>query len=147
MTNEEEVERKTNWRFRWLGDLFLFCHIEYQKGLWFESKYPNEIGWFSEDVCKYFDDLHLYDNYKYQLVHGLISKSEFDCIIKFHKDFDAFVEWTNENKESFDDKQIHNNDKWLKICALGALSWIQLKDVIIDPNEIEHMNKLELNYL
>ncbi len=50
MTEEEKQEGRINWRFRWLGLIFEFAHIEYQKGLWIDHKFPNEVGCFSEDV-------------------------------------------------------------------------------------------------
>lgn len=47
MTKEQEIDARKNWRHRWLGAIFRFAHLEYQKGLWFDHKYPNQIGWTS----------------------------------------------------------------------------------------------------
>lgn len=147
MTTEAEIDARKNWRFRWIGLIFEFSHIEYQKRLWFENKYPNEIGWFAEDICKYFDDLYLDDHYKYQLANSTISNQEFSIIKEFHFELDRFVEMTNQLGDNFDESKILQNPDWIKLCRLGKTAWNQLKLVISDLNEKEHLEGLERNYL
>jgi hypothetical protein len=115
MTEEEEKEAKKSWRFRWLGLLFEFSHLEYQRGLWIEHKYPNEIGWFAEDMCQYFDDLSLDDDYNYSnwLTKGNISEKELKAIETFHlllRDYD---------KGDKTDAQILEDPEWISIVNKG----------------------------
>lgn len=147
MSKEEKAASIINWRHRWLGALFLFTHIEYQKGLWLDHKYPNEIGFYQEDICKYFDDLYLDDHYEYHLKEGNITLKEFLAIKDFHFKLDAYAEMSNRPGSKFKADQIFEDEAWLEICALGRLSWNTLKGIIIDPDELAHMNGLEMNYL
>lgn len=141
------IETIKNWRYHWLRNLFLFSHIEYQKGLWVDHKYPNEVGWFTEDICKYFDDLMLDDNYEYQIKHNVISLEEFNCIKQFHFELDRFVEKTNEIDLEIIEKELLQNSDWLKTCNMGRNSWLKLKTVIRSIEELKHMDELEKNYL
>ncbi len=63
----------------WIIMLFEFSHLKFQKGLWIEHKYENSIGFYEEDMCKYFDDLYLEDHYAYQLKEGFIKQEEFNA--------------------------------------------------------------------
>lgn len=147
MTTEEKIERRKNWRFRWLSLIFEFSHLKYQKGLWFDKKYPNEIGWFTEDICQYFDDLYLDDNYKYQLENLIISNQEYKTIKKFHFELNKFVEMTNKMGDEFNENDILENKDWIKLCKLGRTAWNELKLVICNPTEKEHMEGMEQNYI
>ena len=147
MTTQQYIEGRKNWRFRWLGLLFEFSHIDYQRRLWFDKIYSNEIGWFSEDICQYFDDLYLDDNYVTHLEDGTITQKEFDIIKEFHLVLDRFVEMTNKLGDSFDESKILENPDWIMICNKGTSVWKNLKKVITDTEEIKHMNGLEKEYL
>jgi hypothetical protein len=147
MTKEEEMEARRNWRFRWLNLIFEFSHLEYQKGLWLDKKYPDEVGWFAEDICQYFDDLYLDDNYKYQLENSTISNQEYSIIKEFHFELDKFVEKTNKLGDKFNEKEILENKEWIKLCELGRIAWYGLKLLISNPTEKEHMEGIEQNYL
>lgn len=115
-------------------------------GLWFDKKYPNEIGWFSEDICQYFDDLYLDDNYDTHLKDGTITQQEFDIIKAFHFELDRFVDITNQLGDSFDESKILANHDWVMICTLGKSVWKNLKKIITDT-EKKHIDGLEKNYL
>ncbi|KXX66800.1 hypothetical protein [Flammeovirga sp. SJP92] len=147
MTEKEKIELKRNWRLRWLGELFLMTHLEYQKDLWVNRKYPNEIGWFSENIYRYFDDLYLDDNYQCQIKDGIISQLEFESIQDFHFALEKFVEMTNKPEQKFNETEIFKNEYWLKICEIGKKSWTRLKQIISDENELIHMHRLERYYL
>lgn len=147
MTKEEKIEARKNWRLRWLCLIFEFSHIEYQKGLWYDKKYPDEIGWFGEDICQYFDDLYLDDHYKYQLENLTISNQEYSIIKEFHFELDKFVEMANKLGDEFNEKKILENSEWLKLCELGQTAWKGLKLLITNPIEKEHMEGMEQNYL
>lgn len=147
MTTKEKTEFRKNWRHRWLGLLFEFSHVEYQKGLWFDHIYSDEIGWFKEDICKYFDDLNLDDHYKHQLENSIISTQEYSIIKTFHFELNKFVQMTNEFEDTFNEDEILENKDWLRVCEIGLAAWHQLKLVISSPTEKEHMIGLEQNYL
>jgi hypothetical protein len=147
MTKEEEIEGRKNWRYRWLGSIFLFAHLEYQKGLWFSQKYPDEVGWLGEDLCRYFDDLHLYDNYTYQIEHGAISTQEYLIVKLFHIELDKFSEKINGQELDFANKKILKNREWIEICEHARNAWDGLKEELSDSAEKAHMLGLEKNYL
>lgn len=147
MTGDQKAALKRNWRFRWLGELFLFAHIEYQKALWIDQSIPNEIGWFSEDVCKYFDDLSLDDDYDYQIKNKIITQQELDIIFEFHKIFKEYIELTNISGSYFDDDKVIDDENWLKVVEVGKTSWHNLKKVITNQEELLHMQRLEKSYL
>lgn len=147
MTDTQKAEVKKNWRFRWLSNLFLFAHLEYQKILWIDGNIPNEVGWFSEDVCKYFDDLFLDDDYVYQVKSSFITQEELDSILEFHKVFREYVDFTNTLEPYFDDTQILDDENWLKVVKICKTSWHNLKKVITNPEELLHIQGLEKNYL
>ena len=141
MNESEKAEGIRNWRFRWLEMLFEFSHLEYQKALWIDHKYENAVGWYSEDMCKYFDDLYLDDDYDYHLQREYISHEEFNTIKEFH------FELKNYNEEEKSDLEILNDSSWLSIINLGKSSWEKLKNLIKDEQELLHMKGLEENYL
>lgn len=80
MTEKQLKEQKEIWRLRWLGMIYSFSHLKYLRGLWIEGRYPNEIGIFAEDMCKYFDDLTINDNYELRLTTGDINQEEWKII-------------------------------------------------------------------
>lgn len=141
MRNPDAENTKKIWRLRWLEMLFEFSHLEYQKGLWIEKKYENEVGWYSEDMCKYFDDLILDDDYQDQLKDNLISKAEFDAIKDFH------FQLKNYNEGDKTDDEILADPFWLKVVELGNKSWKELKKIIQNSEELEHMKGLEEKYI
>jgi hypothetical protein len=118
MTEVEEKAARKSWRFRWLGLLFEFSHLEYQRGLWIERRYPNEVGWFNEDLCQYFDDLSLDDDYNYSNWLTInISAEEFITIEAFHlllRDYE---------KNDKTDAQILNDPEWISIVEKGEIAW------------------------
>ena len=141
MKEEEKTEQKRNWRFRWLGMLFSFSHMEYLKGLWLEQKYPDEIGFYSEDMCKYFDDLSIENNYKSQLIEGLVTEEEIDVIKSFHAALDNYDEGEKTDSEILEDPN------WQKIIYEGNQAWEKLKNVITNPEELNYMLDIEKHYL
>ncbi len=141
MNEEEKNEQRRSWRLRWIGMLFEFSHLEYQRGLWIELKYPNEASYFGEDMCQYFDDLSIDNNYERQLANEYISEEEFEIIKTFHIALDRY-----ESGER-SDFEILNDPNWLSIVEEGNKAWNKLKDVITDEEEVSHMNGLEKNYL
>lgn len=147
MTEEELKEAQRNWRLRWLSSLFEFSHIEYQIGLWIEARFPNEIGCFVEDICQYFDDLYLNDDYENQLEEKIITLEEYDSIKEFHFALGSYL--LNEKKKGIEptDKERLSNTEWKLIVELGLVSWNKLKKVISNEEELEHMTGLERNYL
>ena len=141
MKVEEKTEQKRNWRFRWLGMLFSFSHMEYLKGLWLEQKYPDEIGFYSEDMCKYFDDLSIEDNYKSQQTEGLVTEEEIEVIKSFHTALDNY----DEGEKS--DSEILEDPNWQKIINEGNQAWVKLKNLVSNPEELKHMLDMEKHYL
>ena len=120
--------------------LFEFSHIDFQRNLWIERKYENAIGWFAEDMCRYFDDLSLEDQYNHQLMNGMITNKEFEVIKDFHKALDNYDEMGKTDLEILEDS------KWQEIVNVARSAWDNLKLVIEDRDELEHMFGLEKNY-
>lgn len=147
MNNIEKAEAIKNWRFRWLAMIFEFAHLKYQRDLWIEHTYPDAVGWFGEDVCQYFDDLFLDDNYQLQLKEGVITHEEFIAIKDFHVAFDQYLETDKEEKMLKTDSEIIVDPSWISVVGLAAIAWQQLKNIIKDSEEITLMDGLEKNYL
>ncbi|MGV3538395.1 MAG: hypothetical protein ACO1OQ_01205 [Rufibacter sp.] len=141
MNEENKKEQRRSWRLRWIGMLFEFSHLEYQKGLWIERKYPNQVGWFGEDMCQYFDDLAVDSNYEGQLADGYISIDEFEIIKEFHLDLDKY------ESAGKSDSEILNDPEWINIVEKGNKAWNELKNVISEVEELNHMNGLVKKYL
>ena len=127
--------------------LFEFSHLEYQRGLWIEQRYPNEIGWFGEDVCKYFDDLHLIDNYEYQIKKGTISVDEFEAIKDFHFAFAHYLESERMKDPDIRDEERLRDKEWHSVVSKGLESWNRLKIILTDKEELESMERQERYYL
>jgi hypothetical protein len=147
MTEIERIEAQKNWRYRWLDQLFLLSHTEYQKLLWFERDTPNEIGWIGEEIYNYFDDLYLDDQYEYHIKEGNLTYQELFVIKDFHFKLDKFVKKNNQLGDQFEENEILNNPEWIEICSIGRNSWNELKKIISDLEELDHINGLEINYL
>ncbi|KAA3436483.1 hypothetical protein [Rufibacter hautae] len=141
MKEDEKTEQRKSWRFRWLSMLFGFSHLEYLKGLWLEQKFPNEIGFYSEDICKYFNDLGIEDNYRTQFQNGFISDKELETILSFHTSLDHYDE---KNKTEL---EILNDPQWLNIVSEGNKAWAGLKKINTDPQELKHIEEMEKRYL
>jgi hypothetical protein len=141
MEEKEKTEQRKNWRLRWLNMLFGFSHLEYLKGLWLEHRYSNELGFFSEDICKYFDDLSIGDNYNRQTIDGYITNQELEIISSFHTSINNYEDKCKSDSEILEDPQ------WLSIVDEGSKAWSDLKKVIRDSEEIEYMGELEKRYI
>ena len=73
-------ELRKNVRLRWFESLFELSHYEFQKKVWIEAGIENHVSDYSEAICKYFDDLDLFDTFHHLcksdvLVMGLSSLS------------------------------------------------------------------------
>jgi hypothetical protein len=147
MTEIEKIEAKMNWRYRWLEQVFLLSHSEYQKVQWLAPELNKEIGWVGEELCDYFDDLYLDDHYEYHIKEGNLSTEELQIIKSFHYKLSQFVEKNNQLDDVFDENDILNNPDWIEICSTGREAWSELKKTISEPEELDHMNKLEINYI
>lgn len=145
--NTENYESIRNWRFRWLGLIFEFGHLQFQKNLWVDRKYKDEIGWFGEDVCQYFDDLYLDDHYQYQLNEQIISFEEYDTIKEFHCAFDAYLIAEQQMEIYLADTARLQQKEWQEVVAIGYEAWNKLKQVIVNNKELKYMYELEQNYL
>jgi hypothetical protein len=147
MTEIEKTEARRNWRYRWLEQIFLLSHTEYQKGQWLDPESPKDSGWFGEELCNYFDDLYLDDHYEYHIKEGNLTSEELGLINDFHFKLNQFVEKNNQLGEKFDENGILNDPEWLEICSIGRDAWKELKKTILDVEELDHMNGLEINYM
>jgi hypothetical protein len=143
-------EEQLNWRRNWLLTIFKFAHLEFQENVWVKSKYPNVVGTFTEDVCQYFDDVSLDDNYQFFVTDGSITQEEINSICDFHIALDTYVANTNDPqnvKAKYTNEEILKDPDWHEVVKLGNDSWSKLKKIIKDPSEIEYMNNLESEYL
>lgn len=145
MISTEKYEFIRIWRQRWLELIFEFAHLEFQKNLWLDQKYTNLIGWFDEDVCKYFDDLNLDDHYQDQLNEQIISHEEYSAIKEFHFAFDHYLmEEKQSGVECTDNTRLQQRE-WKNIVDQGYKSWQMLKQVILNKEELAYMDELEKN--
>lgn len=145
--NVERAECIKNWRLRWLALIFEFAHLEFQKNLWIDQKYQHEIGWFGEDVCQYFDDLSLDDNYLYQLNEQIISLEEYHAIKEFHFAFDHYLVTEKQMGIDLPDSARLRQNEWKNVVNIGFIAWNKLKQVIVNNEELKYMYELEKNYL
>lgn len=142
----KETENE-KWRYTWLHLIFEFAHLNYQKDLWFGNKYPSEIGSFDEDICQYFDDLNLHDNYEYQLKENIISQNELIIVKEFHYEFEKFLQISAKLDIDFNNESIITNKSWINVCDHGRIAWEKLKAHLKKPHELKHMSDLERKYL
>lgn len=145
--NTENYESIKNWRLRWLGLIFEFAHLEFQKNLWVDRKYKNTVGWFGEDVCQYFDDLILDDHYQYQLDERIISLEEYHTIKEFHFAFDAYLAKEEQMGTDPADSARLRQKEWKDVVGIGYEAWKNLKQVVVNHEERAYMYALEKNYL
>jgi hypothetical protein len=140
----DDIKVKRQWRLRWLSMIFEFSHIEYQRSLWLERKVPSHGSWYGEDVCQYFDDLYLDDDYQNQLQDNFVTKEEYEVIKPFHF---TFREFNSLPESNLTEELILQSPNWKSVVQLGLQSWSKLKEVIKDQEEKVHMLGLETNYL
>ena len=111
------------------------------------------MGWFAEDMNRYFDDLCLDDNYQHQLRDGSVTKQEYEAVRGFHLALDQYSEIFNSDNEWYFPTQaesecrIINDPDWGRIVAMGINVWNTLKLIITDSSELEYMERLETDYL
>lgn len=143
MKDEVKKNLRKNWRSNWLSSIFEFSHLEYQKGLWINRKYTNEIWWFDEDICRYFDDSNLDDNYESQLKEKFISEVEFNSVKEFHSSFLICIDEEKYQGKVMSDFERINDNEWIAIVKLGHSTWNTLKSNISDKDEINYVIGLE----
>ncbi len=136
----DKSEQIKAWRIRWLTILYELTHIDVQRRLWIDNINSTVIGSYSEDICQYFDDLAIDDNYKFQIIEGYISEVELNIILEFHKRVDKYI------PENESDHEILNDPIWQEIVDSGLLCWLKLKHHITDEAEKKLIYKLENSF-
>ena len=125
------------WRKDWLFSLFVLSHIDFQQKMWVDAAFPNHIGSYAEDMCRYFDDLSLNDNYKFQIKNGYVAEYEFFSIKSFH---DMLRCYDENDKIDF---EIINDSAWRELVKIGFVCWNDLKNLINDSEEIDFIHQIE----
>ncbi|MDW5290313.1 hypothetical protein [Formosa sp. PL04] len=120
-----KIEQNKNIRERWIGSLFELAHIEYQKRLWIDAEFENEISDYNECVCKYFDDLNLENGYAEYISDGIISKNDAEIVAEMHTEFRNYTERTE--KRNLSDKKVLKDIEWKNFTKLALETWNKLK--------------------
>ena len=137
------TEQNKNIRERWINSLFELANLEYQKRLW-NAEIQNEIGDYTECVCKYFDDLNLDNGYAEYISDGIISKNDAEIVTKMHNEFRNYTERTE--KRNLSDKKVLQDIEWKNFTELALETWNKLK-IETESKELRNlMLELEKNY-
>lgn len=134
-------EQISNWRKNWLTSLFEFSHLSFQHKLWIEASFHDYIGGYGEDMCRYFDDLDLHENYENEINEGYVSKEEYYIIKEFHSMLSDYDE------RGMMDTEILKDKNWIEITEVGLKCWEVLKSKIKEPSELEYIKGMEIKYL
>lgn len=134
-------ELRKNVRLRWFESLFELSHYEFQKKVWIEAGIKNCVSDYSEAICKYFDDLDLYDGLLKFRDEGFITDIEANIFIEFHNKLEEFVKYAEKN--NFNDTLILKDLRWIELTKLAKNKWSNLKETLIDKDEINHISELE----
>lgn len=132
------IEQNKNIRESWVSSLFELANFEYQKRLW-NAEIENEVGDFTECVCKYFDDLDLDNGYASFVSEGIISEKDANIVTKMHAKFRNYTERTE--KRNLTDKNVLKDIEWQNFTQLALSTWntlktetesIELRDLMLD---------------
>lgn len=135
------IEQNKNIRKRWVSSLFELANFEYQKRLW-NAEIENEVGDFTECVCKYFDDLNLDNGYASFVSYGIISQKDVNIVTKMHAQFRNYIE--RPEKRNLTDKNVLKDIEWQIFTQLALSTWnrlktetdsTELKDLMLDFEE------------
>ncbi len=137
------TEQNKNIRERWINSLFELANLEYQKRLW-NAEIENEVGDFTECVCKYFDDLNLDNGYAEYISDGIISKNDAEIVTKMHNEFRKYTERTE--KRNLSDKKVLQDMEWKNFTALALETWNKLKTETESKELRNLMLELEKDY-
>jgi len=118
------IEQNKNIRERWVSSLFELANFEYQKRLW-NAQIENEVGDFTECVCKYFDDLNLDNGYANFVSDGIISEKDANIVAELHNEFRNYTE--RPEKQNLTDKNVLNDIEWKNFTQLALSTWHRLK--------------------
>jgi len=130
------IEQNKNIRERWISSLFELANYEYQKRLW-SAEIENEVGDFTECVCKYFDDLDLDNGYESFVSDGIISERDASIVAKMHTEFRNYTE--RPEKRNLTDKKVLKDIEWQNFTQLALTTWNRLK---IETKSIELKNSM-----
>lgn len=135
------IEQNNYIRERWISSLFELANFDYQKRLW-NAEIENEVGDFTECVCKYFDDLDLDNGYANFISEGIISEKDANIVAEMHNAFRNYTERTE--KRNLTDKNVLKDIEWKNFTQLALLTWNKLK---IETESIKLRNlMLEFEY-
>jgi len=118
------TELNKNIRERWVQSLFELSHFEYQKRLW-NAQLEDQVGDFTECVCKYFDDLDLNDGYENFILKGIISKSDANIVAEMHNEFHSYIE--RPDKKNLSGDKVLKDLEWKNFTELASKTWNRLK--------------------
>lgn len=135
---------RANIRLRWLDSIYELSHIEFQKNLWVEAKYPEIVGSFTEAICTYFNDLGLDNGYQSKDNLLIYETTEAKYISVFHTELTSYL--SKPEKQCLSDSKVLIDPDWQQIVKIGIDTWNKLKKHLSDTNELKLVNELELKY-
>lgn len=118
------ITQKKIIRERWLSSLFELANYEYQKRLW-NAEIENQVGNYTECVCKYFDDLDLNDGYANFISEGIISEKDANIVTNMHVEFRKYTERIE--KQNLSDKKVLKDIEWKNLTQTAFETWNRLK--------------------
>lgn len=129
------IEQNKNIRERWICSLFELANFEYQKRLW-NAEIENEVGDFTECVCKYFDDLDLDNGYASFVSEGIISENDANIVAEMHSQFRNYTE--RPKKRNLTAKNVLKDIEWKNFTQLALSTWKRLK-AETESNELRNL--------
>jgi hypothetical protein len=139
-----DADTKLNIRLRWLDSLFELSHIDFQRALWIDTKFPDIISNFDEAICKYFNDLDLEEGYNNPNHKDIYLPAEIDAVFDFHIGLSKYLDKTEQR--TITDSQILEDPEWQQLTKLGRSTWNKVKQLLTDPSESKLTEELEGRY-
>lgn len=130
MNNFDIATYRKNWRMSWLYNLVALSDLRFQNR-WIDRRITNPAWTYVEFMESYFGDLQLEDGYKEKINEKFLTRNEYNCIKDFHELLQQYRETNIDDPDA-----ILKDSNWLKIVAIGRESVLNLKKIIIDPDEI-----------
>lgn len=138
------AEIRANIRLRWLESLYELSHLNFQRELWIEAKYPEVIGNFDEAICKYFDDLNLNQGYQNSSNSGIYEPTEQRAVSTFHQELCNYLD--KPEKRTLSDTKVLKDPEWQQLSKLGLTAWNEIKLLLTEPGELALAGELEHKY-